>query len=859
MNGRYENRRGGLTFRAWLLILACVTALPFAVAVTLRTRYRLQSDEAEIRREHQELSRIVARLISQQVREVGQALARAKAAVDFAPGSARENHEKLRSLCHELPIYIPNISVWSPAMENLGDADTSGLSRGPFPLSSLPAPLPPTRLASAPRRGSSRESDRLQIIEPIVGGDGDVRGYLVAELRADRLSELITVRELPHETSILLLDSELVSIAEHPTRGHSGKITSFHMGPREKSEEDLVELTADGRRDLQAAIESVPEVGWFVAVARPKRSGVPFIEGNLLWPTVIVVIGLLSSICGAWFVGTTVRRRLRALLDSQSRLLADGVAQKTYLESPREFANVSDQWNEILDRWAEVYASRAELSLVKATLEESLASLPVRRISLDGRIEYFSEASERLFGYKSGEVIGQSFRRFFTPEDLARDLPQQILNALVQRGRYDGEGWRVRSDGSRFWAQCTSIAVRDSSGRPIAAVDVIRDVTHQSRDAQRDKASQRLEAMGRLAGGVAHDFNNILTTIQGFADLAQSGLSTSDPNYAHIEEIRRASDRASSLTRQLLAFSRRPSAEKRLVEVNSLIRHLESMLRRVVGEDVHLVTQLERDAGLVFVDPGRLEHVLLVLVMHLREAMPEGGVVRIESGGDVTASETSEPGLHAVLTISGSGPGMQSDVLARRIGTDAVGDEPEAAESPILERLRESVVDLGGILEVQAEAGKSAQFTVRVPKAASEPRAQAAPAPAAPRDDAVILLVEDDDVVRRLAQLALSRQGYTVIAAHSGQEALDLFARERGNIHLLLSDAVLPDMSGMDLAERLTTEHPGLRVLFISGYTDESAARRGVVLSSYAYLQKPFSLDQLKMKVRSVLNNDRNR
>ncbi|MBL8693157.1 MAG: response regulator [Planctomycetes bacterium] len=790
---------------------------------------------------------------------MGQALARAKAAVEIAPGSARENHEKLRSLCHELPIYIPNISVWSAAMENLGDADTSGLSRGPFPLSALPAPLPPTRLVSASRRGSSIESDRLQIIEPVVSGDHEVQGYLVAEIRADRLSELITVRELRHETSILLLDSELVSIAEHPDRGRSGKLTSFRMETKEKSEDDLVELSADGRRTLQAAMEDVPEIGWFVAVARPKRTGVLLIEEELLWPTGIVIIGLLSSICGAWFVGSAVRRRLTALLDSQSRLLAGGGAQKTHLESPREFANVSENWNEILDRWAEVHASRAQLSAVKATLEESLASLPVRRISLDGRIEYFSEASERLFGYKSGEVIGQSFRRFFTPEDLARDLPQQILDALIQHGRYDGEGWRVRADGSRFWAQCTSVAVRDSSGKPIAAVGVIRDITHQSRDAQRDKASQRLEAMGRLAGGVAHDFNNILTTIQGFADLAQAGLSTSDPNYAHIEEIRRASDRASSLTRQLLAFSRRPSAEKRLVEVNSLIRHLESMLRRVVGEDVHLVTQLGRDAGLVFVDPGRLEHVLLVLVMHLREAMPEGGLVRIESGGDAAPANAADPSLHAVLTISGSGPGMQSDVLARRIRTDGTADEQEGAESPILQRLRESVVDLGGILEVHAEAGRSAQFTVRVPKAASGPRTQAAPAPEAPREDAVILLVEDDDVVRRLAQLALSRQGYTVIAAHSGQEALDLFARERGAIHLLLSDAVLPDMSGMDLAERLTAEHPGLRVLFISGYTDESAARRGVVLSSYAYLQKPFSLDQLKMKVRSVLHSERNR
>jgi CheY-like chemotaxis protein len=376
------------------------------------------------------------------------------------------------------------------------------------------------------------------------------------------------------------------------------------------------------------------------------------------------------------------------------------------------------------------------------------------------------------------------------------------------------------------------------------------------------RQSQKMEAIGALAGSVAHDFNNLLSVIIGYSDILLSGLRQADPMYVEIEQIARAGKRANDLTRQLLAFSRQQVLEPRVVNLNEAISGVFKMLRRLVGEDVELTLLLAQELGSVFVDPGQIEQVLLNLVLNARDAMPQGGKLTIETADvDLDRSYTAEhievqPGRYVMLTVSDTGVGIDRATQARIFEPFFTTKEKGKGTGLGLSTVFGIVKQSGGQIWVYSEPGEGATFKVYFPRvdARADPLEPAALRPASLRGSETVLLVEDDEQVRNLAIAILRKHVYHVLEAATGGEALLTCEQYQGTIHVLLTDVVMPPMSGRQLWERLSPLRPAMKVLFMSGYTDDAIVHHGVLSSELAFVQKPLMPGTLLMKLRGVLD-----
>src|SRR5438067_1575331 len=478
-----------------------------------------------------------------------------------------------------------------------------------------------------------------------------------------------------------------------------------------------------------------------------------------------------------------------------------------------------------------------------------------------GAITYVSQAATRLLGYGVPELTGTNALGFLHPDDLA--LTERLCRQLLdQPGTPIRTELRARhKDGSYHLVEAVAVNRLDDPAVG-AVVANWRDITERLGLGQQLRQAQKMEAVGRLAGGIAHDFNNILTAITGHADLLLEDLGHHDPRRADVDEIRRSAERAAGLTRQLLAFSRQQVLQPKVVDLNALVLDMDKLLRRLIGEDVELATVLDPTLGHVTADPGQLEQVIVNLAVNARDAMPQGGKLTLETRNiDLDASYTLEhslvkPGPYVQLTVSDSGIGMDEE-------TQAHAFEPFFTTKPRgqgtglgLAMVYGTVKQSGGFIWVYSEPGRGATFKIYLPRVDAPVESAAPPAPVErpPRGSETVLLAEDEPAVRAIARQALERQGYTVLAAPSGADALALAAQHGATIHLLLTDVVMPGMSGRDLADRLTAQRPGIRVLYISGYTDNAIVRHGMLEPGLAYLQKPFRPDALVRKVRDVLD-----
>ena len=408
-----------------------------------------------------------------------------------------------------------------------------------------------------------------------------------------------------------------------------------------------------------------------------------------------------------------------------------------------------------------------------------------------------------------------------------------------------------------------------ATGKVGGVIEYIRDITQQKQaeealrlSEENLRQSQKMEAVGRLAGGVAHDFNNILTAIIGYSELLQGKFELGDPRLNDLEEIRQAAERAASLTRQLLAFSRKQIFAPKVLNLNNLILNLDKMLRRLLSEDIKLVTIPGENLGEVMADPGQIEQVILNLAVNARDAMPRGGVITIETQNvflDAAYAQKYvevQPGDYVMLAVSDTGSGLDEASRARIFEpfftTKKLGQGTGLGLSTVHGIIKQS----GGHITVYSEVGQGATFKVYLPRLRQPVQAEAA-APASytlDRGTETILLVEDEDMVRQVARRILEMHGYTVLEAASGPDALLVSQKTPGSIHLMLTDVVMPGMSGGETAERLQAQRPELKVLFMSGHTENSIVHHGVLDPGVAFIQKPFRSERLVHQVRQMLD-----
>ncbi len=376
--------------------------------------------------------------------------------------------------------------------------------------------------------------------------------------------------------------------------------------------------------------------------------------------------------------------------------------------------------------------------------------------------------------------------------------------------------------------------------------------------------SQKMEAVGQLAGGVAHDFNNLLTGIIGYTDLMLMGANLDEESCSSLHEIRGAASRAAALTRQLLAFSRRQLLQPRIIDLNGLVADMENMLRRLIGEDIDLMIALAPDVGRIKADRSQVEQVILNLVVNARDAMPRGGRLTIDTT-NVVLDESYvgdhvgvEPGKYVRLAVSDTGCGMEPDVQARIFEpfftTKAVGKGTGLGLSTVYGIVKQS----NGHIALYSEPGAGSTFKLYLPRVDSGAAVEEANARtrALPRGNETILLVEDNEVVRKATSQMLRQNGYDVLEASEAIEAIGVFEGALRPVHLLLTDVIMPGLNGRELAERLTSRAPNLRVLFMSGYTDDAISRHGGLSDDIVFLEKPFACDALIAKVQEALRRE---
>jgi len=513
---------------------------------------------------------------------------------------------------------------------------------------------------------------------------------------------------------------------------------------------------------------------------------------------------------------------------------------------------------DVTERTVAVEALRATEERMRFALQN--AGVGIWDLDYATGVARWSEILESQFGLQPGTFGGtfQAFVDLVHPDD--REFVLETVMKAIESGTDFSYAHRaILPDGRLRWLSGAGRILLDEHRSPVRGVGVYQDITERRTLEAQNEQLQKMEAVGRLAGGVAHDFNNLLTVILGFCELLLCDLRADDPRQADIAEIQKAGARGAGLTRQLLAFSRKQIIEPTLLDLNVVVTGMQAMLGRLIGEDVKIVVALRPDLALVTADRGQVEQVVMNLAVNARDAMPEGGTLTIETA-NVELDEhyaklhlAVKPGPYVGLTVTDTGTGMTPEVQARLFEPFFTTKEPGKGTGLGMATVYGIVMRSGGSVGVYSELGKGTAFKVYFPQADAESVVEA-PLPLA-RSRAgtqTVLLVEDEEGLRELSRRLLLRHGYTVLVAADAGEALRLFA-EHPAIDVLLTDVVMPGASGPELTRKLMEQRPALRVIYMSGYTEEAIAQHGVIKPGVAFLNKPFTSDALGEKIREVL------
>ncbi len=485
------------------------------------------------------------------------------------------------------------------------------------------------------------------------------------------------------------------------------------------------------------------------------------------------------------------------------------------------------------------------------------------RSSVDGKFLDVNPALVQMLGYESAEELYAL--------DMARDLyvnpdeRKKFIEQFSDTQRIEGveTRWR-RKDGKPITVRLSGRSGLRYPGEPPSFEMICEDVTERRMLEEQLLHSQKMEAVGRLAGGVAHDFNNLLTVIKGYSELMLNELKDKDPMRGEMEEVIRAAERAASLTRQLLAFSRRQVLDPKVLDLNSVIRNMEKLLLRLLGEDVELQVRLDDRLGTVKADPGQIEQVIMNLAVNARDAMPRGGKLTIETSNHIIDETYAREhavvhaGEYAMMAVTDTGTGMDPETASHIFEPFFTTKETGKGTGLGLSTVYGIVKQSGGYIWVYSEPGRGTSFKVYLPtvRSAADEAVGRPVLTASYRGTETILLVEDEDGVRALIREVLQRHGYRVIDTRNGAEATQACERHEGEIHMLLTDVVLAQVTGTELARHLMTLRPKMKVLFISGYTEEAIIHQGVLEAGTAFLQKPFTPNVLARKVREVMDGN---
>jgi two-component system cell cycle sensor histidine kinase/response regulator CckA len=575
--------------------------------------------------------------------------------------------------------------------------------------------------------------------------------------------------------------------------------------------------------------------------------------------------------------GETIRDLKLSRRRKDDTVIIAGIAAAPLFESPDKVSGGIVLASDITSQELAEEALRRQATLLKSQAEALRASENTYRMLLeqasDGIFLVDTNGTFVTVNTRGCEMVDRSWEelRRLKPADVLADEDVDITGERMEELRHGrtllSERRLKRADGSYLPVEVSSKLLPD--GRLQA---IVRDITQRreteetlrEREAELRQA-QKMEAVGRLAGGVAHDFNNLLTAIQGHTQLLLEDVPGDDPMYGELQEISKAADRAASLTRQLLAFSRKQVLQPRMIDLNHIVADMQKMLVRLIGENISLEVKLEEHLASVRADPGQLQQVLLNLVVNGRDAMPDGGTLRIATKNALLdaaftkLNPGSRVGSYASLSVCDTGTGMDAELLTHIFEPFFTTKAPGSGTGLGLSTVYGIVKQSDGYIAVSSDVNSGTTFTIYMPRVDGiEPEQPVLAARAAPEGSgATVLLVEDEESVRTLVEKVLERKGYRVLLAGNGREALELAAAYDDEIDLLITDVVMPEVGGRELARRIELDRPGIRILYMSGYSEEAVAQHGVLEPGTDFLEKPFTPEVLIERVRLILDGGR--
>jgi two-component system, cell cycle sensor histidine kinase and response regulator CckA len=517
-------------------------------------------------------------------------------------------------------------------------------------------------------------------------------------------------------------------------------------------------------------------------------------------------------------------------------------------------------WHDITEQVRVEEQLRTSEQFFRKIIETAAEGVVVR--DPDGRITFGNTRVAEIFGYQLDELVGLNIFDLVAPEYLEK------MRESSERRRLTGKSETIdleltRKDGTRVSVIMSANPLFDADGKYMGALGMLTDITERKGLEAQLRQAQKIEAVGRLAGGIAHDFNNLLTAIRGHVDLVLSELPPLSSLRVDIEVVRKAADRAATLTQQLLAFSRQQILQPRVLQLDEVVGEMDTLLRRLIGEDIQLIIK-RTCTGRIRADRGQMEQVLMNLAVNARDAMPNGGTLTIATDTFEVDEEFvrenlgAHLGMHCELLVNDTGLGMDQETLSRVFEPFFTTKELGKGTGLGLATVYGIVKQSGGYIRAESKPGMGTTFRILLPIVTAEPdtEREATDKRDAKSQGETVLIAEDEDAVRSLTMRILKKRGYRVLEARHGAEALAVAQKHLGRIDLLLTDVVMPVMGGRELSEHLAQLRPGVKVLYMSGYTDDALIQRGLLQGTGSFLEKPFTPDGLALKVREVLDGE---
>jgi signal transduction histidine kinase/CheY-like chemotaxis protein len=705
---------------------------------------------------------------------------------------------------------------------------------------------PREAVPAAGRVGAFRQvgdSAVFDVTAPVVGDGGTVLGHVVETRRITGSGAAPVGRLVGAGGRVVIGDPD----GTYWTDMHLPAAGPAAVPPRGR--------LATGRDTAGASVfqiaADVPGTDWVVLVEMPHATADAPLR-NLLATLIAAALGCIAlGAIGAYFISRHVTAPLTEIEEAAEDIAHGDYSRRVAVRRRDELGRLGTAFNTM--------AARVETA--RSLLDDMLACSPVGVAVFDTELRYVrvNGAMAALTGRSIREHIGQRAARV---DPAMGEQIEPLLRSVLLAGVpiMNQRMSTVSEDGQqRYWV-ATTFPVRGADGEATGAGLLTLDTTAHQELEGRFLQAQKMDAVGRLAGGVAHDFNNLLTVILSYSVMAINALPRGTPLRNDLEEIRDAGERAAGLTKQLLAFSRNQVLQPRVVNVNGVAANMERMLRRLIGEDVRLVLDLAEGLHPVHADPGQLEQVIMNLVLNARDAMPTGGRLAVETENSTITAEISArtgtgAGEYVTLRVRDEGVGMSPEVQSHLFEPFFTTKEPGQGTGLGLATVYGIVKQSGGDIRVTSSPGAGTTVEIRLPRATDDaPAAADARAHGGTHGTETVLLVEDDAALQTLALRVLRQAGYNVLGAQSPETALEIGRTYAGRIDLLVTDVVMPGMHGGAVADEMARLRPGIRTLFISGYPDDEVLRRGVVTEPSAFLQKPFTPGELAQRVRAALD-----